>query len=131
MDTFFANFQGDSPVLQSLGYWGYKAYEERELIQMYIHLLLAALFPIYIGSHASLRRPPSAAAPEKSKVEEGDDELEPEPIVEGLSPSDAIMFPVFAGITLAGLYFIIKWLEDPRLLNKILTWYFSGKLFPD
>ena len=68
--------------------------------------------------------------------------------MEGLSPSDAIMFPVLAGATLAGLYFIIKWLEDPgksarsefsttiregnadakhdiAILNAILNWYFA------
>jgi minor histocompatibility antigen H13 len=48
------------------------------------------------------------------------------------------MFPILAGITLSGLYFIIKWLEDPALLNKILGYYFStlgvvgvGKLLAD
>ena len=49
-----------------------------------------------------------------------------EPTVEGLTPSDAIMFPVLAGITLGGLYLLIKWLKDPALLNKILGWYFSA-----
>ena len=127
MDKFFGFFQGDSPVLQFVGKYGYKAYEERELIQMYILLILSALFPIYIGSHASLHRPPSAASPKKAKAEDQDeDDVDVEPIVEGLSPSDAIMFPVLAGIILAILYGIIKWLEDPAILNKILGWYFSG-----
>jgi minor histocompatibility antigen H13 len=127
MDHHFSFCQGDSAVLQFTGKWGARIYDERELIQMYIHLLLAALFPIIIGSHASLRRPPSAPAPKKTRAEdEDDDEIEPEPIVEGLSPSDAIMFPVLAGITLAILYYIIKWLEDPAILNRIMGWYFSG-----
>jgi len=92
---------------------------------MYTHLVLAALFPIYIGSHASLRRPPSAAKTKKSEIEDEDDEQEVEPLIEGMTPSDAIMFPVIAGIVLAALYFIIKWLEDPAILNKILNYYFS------
>ena len=83
---------------------------------MYTHLVLAALFPIYAGAHASLRRPPSAAMPLKKKRKtktKGDDEdsedeeLEVEQHV-GLTPSDAIMFPVLAGFTLSGLYFLIK-----------------------
>jgi minor histocompatibility antigen H13 len=126
LDRFFDLFQGDSQTLQFIGKWGAKLYEDRDLFQMYLHLLLSALFPIYIGSHASLRRPPSAAAPKKSDTKDGDDDLEVEPLIDGLSPSDAIMFPVLAGATLAGLYFIIKWLEDPAILNKILNYYFSS-----
>lgn len=100
---------------------------EREAILMYTHLILAALFPIYIGSHASLRRPPSAARPKRSKAkDEDDDEIVVQPPIEGLTPSDAIMFPVLAGLTLGGLYLIIKWLKDPALLNRILGYYFSG-----
>ncbi|KAJ2984454.1 hypothetical protein NUW58_g6049 [Xylaria curta] len=56
----------------------------------------------------------------------------------GLLPSDAIMFPILAGTVLIGLYYLIKWLEDPDILNKILRVYFSimslastGKLFAD
>lgn len=101
-------------------------YEDREFLKMHIHLVLSALFPIYIGSHASIRRPPSAATPKKLDTEDEDDEIEVEPLLEGLTPSDAIMFPVIAGIVLAGLYFIIKWLEDPAILNKILNYYFSA-----
>ena len=45
--------------------------------------------------------------------------------MEGLSPTDAIVMPVLAGTTLAGLYFLIKWLQNPALLNKILNGYFA------
>lgn len=99
---------------------------------MYIHLILAAVFPIYIGAHASLRRPPSAAVPKKKtaaeKAKSWEEDEEEEVHIEGLTPSDAVLFPVMAGITLAVLYGIIKWLNDPRLLNKILNVYFSGKI---
>ncbi len=125
LDRFFDLFQGDSQTLQFIGKWGAKVYEDREWLKMYLHLILAALFPIYIASYASLRRPPSAAKAKKSETEDEDDELEAEPLVEGMTPSDAIMFPLFAGIVLAALYFIIKWLEDPAILNKILNYYFS------
>jgi minor histocompatibility antigen H13 len=124
--------EDESPILQLLGKYAYVVYTNADLVQMYLHLLLSALFPIYIGAYASLRRPPSAAPPPKKKSlssesdndDEEDDELE-QATVEGLQPSDAILFPVLAGITLTGLYFLIKWLQDPALLNKILGYYFS------
>ncbi|OBT68436.1 hypothetical protein VE03_02866 [Pseudogymnoascus sp. 23342-1-I1] len=124
--------------------WAQFLWQERGMAQMYTHLVLAALFPIYAGAHASLRRPPSAAIPVKKKrktMEDDenseDEELEVEQHV-GLTPSDAIMFPILAGFTLSGLYFLIKWLKDPALLNQILGYYFStlgvfgvGKLATD
>jgi minor histocompatibility antigen H13 len=116
---------------------GEAAYEfslMQPMIPTYIHLLVSALFPIYTGAHASLSRPASAAKPAKrKKKEEGDDdgsdsEDEDEEEIhkmEGLSPTDAIMMPLLAGTTLAGLYFLIKWLKDPAILNKILNAYFA------
>jgi minor histocompatibility antigen H13 len=94
----------------------------------YVHLVLSALFPIYIASHASLSRPASAAKPTKKKGGATSGEDEEEEVyqrMEGLAPTDALLFPLFAGITLAGLYFLIKWLEDPAILNKILGYYFG------
>ena len=102
------------------------------MLPTYIHLLVSALLPIYAGAHASLTRPSSAAKPAKSKGEalkdnaaEDDLEDEVESQIEGLAASDAIWLPVLAGCTLGGLYVIIKWLEDPALLNKALNWYFA------
>ena len=115
----------------------------RPVIPTYLHLIVSALLPIYAGAHASLSRPSSAAKPHKCENHvdddgEDDDTQESQQKMEGLSPGDAIVFPVIAGCTLAGLYIIIKWLEDPVLLNKILNWYFSvfgvlsvAKLFTD
>lgn len=57
--------------------------------------------------------------------EEAEDEQNPVQKMEGLEPSDALMFPLTAGLTLGGLYVVIKWLEDPAILNKILSFYFS------
>lgn len=95
------------------------------LLPTYLHVLFSALFSIYVGAHASLSIPSSAAKPSKDENAEDDREEENEQEMEGLSPSDALMFPVLAGSTLAGLYSLIKWLDDLTLLNKILNWYFS------
>jgi len=111
-------------ILQAIGYL---AVLIQPLLPLYLHLILSALFPIYAGAHASLTRPVSAAKPPKRKRRDGgeDEPDEPEQKMEGMSPSDAIMLPLFAGTTLASLYYLIKWLEDPAILNKILNWYFS------
>lgn len=95
------------------------------LLPTYLHVLFSAAFSIYTGAHASLSIPSSAAKPSKDEHGEDKQEEESEQDMEGLSPSDAIMFPILAGSTLAGLYFLIKWLDDLTLLNKILNWYFS------
>jgi minor histocompatibility antigen H13 len=124
--TEYTRLEGDIPALQVLAEWAMFAYAKRDVILMHIHLIAAALFPIYVGSHASLSRPPSAAAPAKSKTgDEDDDEIVVEPVMEGLRPSDAILFPIVASGALAGLYYLIQWLNDPALLNKILGYYFS------
>lgn len=130
MDNRFIQFQGESPLLQSIREWAYLLTKERALLLMYVHIIVAALFPIFTGSHASLRCPPSAKVSKKFKklkIEEEEDELdEYSPDIQGLKPSDAILFPVMAGIILGGLYLLIKWLDDPKLLSKVLNWYFSG-----
>lgn len=111
-----------------IGYIAYELSLIQPLIPTYLHLLVSALFPIYTGAHASLSRPSSAAKPPKQKKDTDEDEGSEETgqKMEGLSPSDAIMFPLLAGTTLAALYFFLKWLQDPAMLNKILNWYFSG-----
>ena len=104
-------------------------------IPTYIHLLVSALIPIIAGAHASLSRPTSAAAPldesDKSKLNEADDEDDHESAdaahhMEGLAPSDAIAYPILIGCMLSGLYFLLKWLEDPTILNRILNLYLSA-----
>ncbi|BCR85964.1 aspartic endopeptidase [Aspergillus chevalieri] len=123
-----------SPVAEFLGQVIYQFTVLKPFLPTYGHLLVSALFPIYIGAHASLSRPSSAAKPPKKKGKKGgretDDEDEDEeqssmPKMEGLQPSDALMFPLTAGLTLGGLYLVIKWLGDPAILNKILSFYFS------
>ncbi|MCJ1314535.1 hypothetical protein MMC25_008217 [Agyrium rufum] len=105
-------------------------------VPTYIHLILSALFPIYCGAHASLSRPSSAETPPKhlpgkeKSTDSEDDDVDESPAeavqrMEGFSPSDAILYPVLAGCMLGGLYFLIKWLKDPTILNTILNWYLS------
>ncbi|MCJ1230805.1 hypothetical protein MMC12_007479 [Toensbergia leucococca] len=126
------------PATEILGRIAFEFALFQPYLPTYAHLLISALFPIYTGAHASLSPPSSAATPLQRKKtssdedndddddedEDGRDE-ETHQKMEGLSPSDAIMFPLLAGSTLTGLYFIIKWLQDPALLNLILNWYFS------
>ncbi|BDD61583.1 hypothetical protein MPDQ_004592 [Monascus purpureus] len=123
------------PVAEFLGHVFYEFEAVKHLLPTYGHLIVSALFPIYIGAHASLTRPSSAAKPpkhSKSKDEydtddedDGEGKLGPIQKMEGLEPSDAVMLPLTAGLTLGGLYLVIKWLEDPAILNKILSFYFS------
>ncbi|TKA69865.1 hypothetical protein B0A55_08922 [Friedmanniomyces simplex] len=107
--------------------------DERHLIPMYLHLIVSALFPIYAGAHASLSRPSSAAKPVKKKRrsvgsqdEDADDDDDEEVVqkLEGMSPRDAVIYPVVAGITLAGLYYLIT-KYGAKAINLIFGWYFA------
>jgi minor histocompatibility antigen H13 len=120
-------------LAQILGRAAYEFAQMQPMLPTYIHLIVSALFPIYAGAHASLSRPSTAAKPTKKKSrqkagdEETDDEDEEEEqrVMEGLSPTDALLMPLFAGAALATLYFLLKWMKDPALLNKILNAYFA------
>ncbi|OGM48341.1 putative signal peptide peptidase [Aspergillus bombycis] len=123
-----------SPFAEFLGQAIYQFTAVKPLLPTYAHLVVSVLFPIYIASHASLSRPSSAAEPPKKSQDadgdESDDEDEDEEEksddrrVEGLAPSDAIIFPLTAGLTLGGLYLVMKWMGADKL-NKILGFYFS------
>ncbi|KAL4997054.1 signal peptide peptidase-domain-containing protein [Aspergillus recurvatus] len=122
-----------SPLAELLGQVLYQFTLIKPLLPTYGHVVLSALFPLYIGAHASLSRPSSAAKPPKHSDKdavESDDEEEDEKHqnddqkMEGLAPSDALVFPLTAGATLGGLYLVIKY-AGADLLNKILGFYFS------
>lgn len=131
MDT--TNIHPPGPFTETMGRLAYAFAQVQPYLPMYTHLILSALFPIVTGAFSSLSRPSSAAKPTKAKRKKtttSDDESDSEDgevsmRMEGLSPSDAIIFPVLAGSTLTGLYFLIKWM-GPQMLNKILGWYFSS-----
>lgn len=121
-----------TPVMDQLAIFlqavGYRTVTGTPHLILYAHLLISATLPIYAGAHASLSRPSSAAKPSKmsKKRDDRDDDWEErEQTMETLGPIDALLLPLSAGLVLASLYFIIKWLEDPALLNKILNWYFA------
>ena len=88
----------------------------------YAHLVFTAVFTIYAGAHASLTRPSSAAKPRRKP---GRRAAQADRQMEGLSPSDALLYPLMLGSLLAGLYFLLKWMDDPTVLNKILNWYLT------
>lgn len=94
----------------------------RLLEPQYLLVVVSALGIIWLGSHGSLRRPPSAALP---KLKKGEKRRKEAKFAEGLVASDAIMFPVMLGAVLIGLYYLIQWLQDPALLNKLLRGYMS------
>lgn len=96
--------------------------QDLDFLLLEVKLVLSAIGIIYLGAHAALRRPPSAAPAEKRRPGDRDDD---ERFSQGLEPSDAIMFPLMAGFVLVGLYYLIQWLQDPNILNKILRWYMS------
>ncbi|KAJ4416298.1 hypothetical protein N0V82_006828 [Gnomoniopsis sp. IMI 355080] len=102
--------------------------ESMDFMALEFQMVISAIFIIYVGAHASLRRPPSAAPPERNKnkkrKKDGKDELK-EQFAPGFEASDAILFPLMAGTVLIGLYYLIKWLQDPAILNTILRWYMS------
>jgi minor histocompatibility antigen H13 len=118
---------------QILGRVVYEVTQPQSMLPVYLHLIVSALFPIYTGAHASLSRPSSAAKPAKKKRtteetaadDDDDEDDEEERTMEGLSPTDALLMPLFAGIALSSLYFLLKWMKDPALLNKILNAYFA------
>ncbi|KAF3764998.1 hypothetical protein M406DRAFT_292264 [Cryphonectria parasitica EP155] len=103
--------------------------ESMDFMAIEIQMVVSALFIIYVGAHASLRRPPSAAPPAKSnrKTKDGKPADEhKEKFAPGFEASDAIVFPLMAATVLVGLYYLIKWLQDPAILNRILRWYMSS-----
>lgn len=137
------SFTKDSPTMSSEpGLWaeiaGIIAFNFSKIqpfLWTELHVILASLLPIVTAAHASLSRPSSAAKPNPRKAksigedgqeeESQDEEEDTVQQMEGFSRSDALYMPLFAGITLTGLYFLIKWLKDLNLLNKVLNYYFS------
>ncbi|KAF4448461.1 hypothetical protein F53441_8129 [Fusarium austroafricanum] len=98
--------------------------QDQSFLLLELKLVLSAIGIIYLGAHAALRRPPSAART-KRKNKNGVKSYDDERVTQGLEPSDAVLFPLMAGVVLVGLYYLIQWLQDPDILNKILRWYMS------
>jgi len=94
-----------------------------DVVLLDLQLIASTLAIIFVGAHGALRRPPSAA-PARSKKNGKKRESEDQ-FTEGFQASDAIVLPFVAGLVLTGLYYLIKWLQDPDLLNKIVRGYIS------
>ncbi|KIO29583.1 hypothetical protein M407DRAFT_21319 [Tulasnella calospora MUT 4182] len=94
----------------------------QELATAYGGLTALATAIIYAGSFASLKRPPKDKASQPNKLipsdedEESDDEDELE---EYIDSETALWYPVLASVVLLGLWAVIKWLDDPELINLI------------
>ncbi|KAH8200200.1 hypothetical protein TruAng_005648 [Truncatella angustata] len=130
---------GNLTLIESLSQLPAALLKHQDLFIIEAKIVFSALACIWLGAHASLRRPPSASPPAKKKSTSGKrDDDNDDPFVQGLVASDAIMFPILAGTVLVGLYYLIKWLEDPAIISKIMGIYFSvmslgsmGKLLAD
>ena len=100
------------------------------LLPTYLFLIASAVIPIYAGAHASLSRPSSASkARPRGKRKNGQRRSQTDSSsqrMEGLTPSDAILYPLMTGSVLTFLYHLMKWLKDPAILNKIINWYLSS-----
>lgn len=133
--------QANLTLVETISQWPAAVWENRDFLLLEARIVGTSLACIYLGAHGALRRPPSAKPSKKAKkgLSDKDDEQDADDqYVQGLLPSDALMFPILAGMVLVGLYYLIKWLEDPAILNKILGLYFSlmslasmGKLLAD
>lgn len=121
-----------APVLETV----WDVLKDVNFLLLEAKLVSGAIGIIYVASHASLRRPPSAAKARSKKARGGrggaqdddddDDDDNEDGFAQGLELSDAIMFPLLAGCMLIGLYYLLQWLQDPEILNKILRWYMSS-----
>lgn len=120
---------------EALGAFLFALADMQPLALVYLHLIVSALVPIYAASHASLSCPSSAKKPERSKEKTEDDDEDDEDdedlkihVMEGFRPSDAVLFPILAGITLTVLYLLIKW--GSTWLNVVLNVYFGILAIP-
>ncbi|KAL6871792.1 signal peptide peptidase domain-containing protein [Trichoderma novae-zelandiae] len=95
--------------------------QDLNFLLLELKLVSGAMGIIYLGAHASLRRPPSAAVSKDKKRQKQEDET----FAQGLELSDAILFPIMAACVLVGLYYLIQWLQDPAIINKILRSYMT------
>ncbi|KAL7795878.1 signal peptide peptidase domain-containing protein [Trichoderma ceciliae] len=96
--------------------------QDSSFLLLELKLISGAMGIIYLGAHASLRRPPSASVATKDKKRRKQDD---ETFAQGLELSDAILFPLMAAFVLVGLYYLIQWLQDPAIINKVLRYYMT------
>ncbi|PHH50612.1 Signal peptide peptidase 1 [Ceratocystis fimbriata CBS 114723] len=102
------------------------------IVDLLIQLVGGASLCIYIGAHSSLARPPSASphSPTRSSASgsesdsDDDDADEYDPALQaGLDASDAVLLPILSALVLYGMYCLLKYLDDPTLLSRIVRGY--------
>ncbi|KAI5464592.1 signal peptide peptidase-domain-containing protein [Mariannaea sp. PMI_226] len=121
-DPVSAPLEGETfPSPEEASYLQY--FHNYDFLLLELQLIVSTLGIIWVGAHASLRRPPSAAPSKKRKP--GEEEDEGENFSQGLEPSDAILFPLMAAAVLVGLYYAIQWLKDPDIINRFIRVYMS------
>lgn len=113
---------GNSTATASPYSFNYGMLLNPEYLVVEAQVIFSALSIIWLGSHASLRRPPSAAHPKPKK---GQKKMQDAQFAEGFTASDAIMLPVTAAIVLVGLYYALEWFKDPDIVNRVLRIYLS------
>ena len=104
---------------------------DRQTILLHARITCTALVLIFAASHGAIQRPHSAAPAsrrrrhkDKDKDKDCDHEdNKTHQYAQSFMASDVIMFPLAAGTVLTSLYYIIRWLDDPELLNRILRWW--------
>ena len=81
-----------------------------------------AVAVIYAAAHASLARPPSAAPAESdAKNADGTNKKDKSKSTgQELRLADALMLPVMGTCVLGGLYYLLKYLDDPSIISRIL-----------
>ncbi|EFX02434.1 signal peptide peptidase [Grosmannia clavigera kw1407] len=137
----------DSTVWSFLGL----AYDQRHYLLVQGRLFALTLTIIYISAHSALHRP-NSAAPRRDEAEDDASSDKTKRGIrrrrrrrsttsdskEGIQVHEAILIPFVAGAALVGMYYLLQYLDDPKLLSRILRTYSSvvgvaslGKLLGD
>lgn len=110
---------------------------DRDLFIAYGVLMAGAVAPIYFGSHSSLKTPKTTrdlikAAKKKRKDgndsddsdSDSDSDSEDDDVMEKVTSSDAMWFPIMGSLVLFGLFLIFKYLNK-KYVNLLLSFYFG------
>ncbi|KAI3649858.1 hypothetical protein MP228_005490 [Amoeboaphelidium protococcarum] len=101
--------------------------EEHSAYVTYTFILLAAVFPIYFGSFASIKykkvQDTAGGKSTKSSKDESDDEDE-DVESEAITSEDAMWFPIIGSGVLFSLYLVFRFFSK-EYINYLLTAYFG------
>ncbi len=98
--------------------------------------MTGAVVPIYFGSFGSLKTPKTTrdllkAAKKKKSQDDSDDsdsdsdsDSEDEDVIEKVTSSDAMWFPIMGSAVLFGLFLVFKYLNK-QYVNLLLSFYFG------